>query len=78
MPRLWLFLPLLGFAALAVLLFRGLSLDPTDIPSALVDQPMPAFESTLLGSGQRVTQEEFTGKPRLLNVWGTWCPTCIA
>ena len=78
MPRLWLFLPLLVFAALAVLLFRGLSLDPTDIPSALVDQPMPAFESTLLGSGQRVTQEEFTGKPRLLNVWGTWCPTCIA
>jgi len=41
--RLKLFLPLGIFALLAVLLFRGLSLDPQALPSALIDRPLPAF-----------------------------------
>ena len=42
-PRLKLFLPLFLFALLAILLFRGLFLDPNEMPSALIDRPVPAF-----------------------------------
>jgi cytochrome c biogenesis protein CcmG/thiol:disulfide interchange protein DsbE len=38
-----LFIPLGLFALLAVLLFRGLSLDPQALPSALIDRPLPEF-----------------------------------
>ena len=36
-------IPLLIFTALVLLLWRGLSLDPTALPSVLIDKPMPAF-----------------------------------
>ena len=38
-PRLKLFLPLLLFVGMAAFLFRGLSLDPRAMPSALIDRP---------------------------------------
>ena len=28
--------------------------------------------------GQKITAEQFTGKPILLNFWATWCPPCVA
>ena len=43
-PRVKLFIPLFLFVALALFLFRGLQLDPTELPSALIDRPLPAFE----------------------------------
>ena len=42
-PRLKLFVPLILFGVLALFLFRGLSLDPKELPSALIDQPLPTF-----------------------------------
>ena len=48
-PRLKLFLPLILFAMLAITLFQGLSLDPTEMPSALIDRPLPAFNLPRLG-----------------------------
>ncbi len=44
MNKLIRFIPLVLFIALAVVLYRGLSLNPADVPSALVGQKMPAFE----------------------------------
>jgi membrane-bound metal-dependent hydrolase YbcI (DUF457 family) len=37
----------------ALLLFRGLSLDPQALPSALIDQPLPAFSLPVLGRATR-------------------------
>ena len=48
-PRLKLFLPLILFVAMAAFLFRGLSLDPQALPSALIDQPLPEFSLPVLG-----------------------------
>ncbi len=79
MSRIALFVPLLIFMALAVLLWRGLSLDPTDMPSALIDRPLPEFELPRLAQPeQTISTGDLVGKPFLLNVWATWCITCRA
>lgn len=72
-------LPLLIFAALCVLLYKGLSMDPRLLPSALVDEPVPEFSLPSLTQPERVLgTADLKGKTRLLNVWGTWCPSCYA
>jgi cytochrome c biogenesis protein CcmG/thiol:disulfide interchange protein DsbE len=77
MGRLRLFLPLLVFTVLAVFLWRGLSLDPNYMPSALVDRPLPSFSLPTL-DGREVTADELLGEVALINVWATWCPSCHA
>lgn len=71
------FLPLVLVIALGVVLYRGLSLNPNDMPSALVGKAMPDFSlSTLTDANRTVTKADLTGDIVLLNVWATWCPTC--
>ncbi len=74
--RLKLFLPLILFVVLALFLFRGLQLDPKELPSALIDKPLPEFALTALGSGDPVNRASVTGQPALFNVWATWCVSC--
>jgi len=77
--RLKLFIPLAVFVVLAILLWRGLSLDPNAMPSALLNKPVPQFYlPSLENPDQHFDQEIFKGKASLLNVWATWCPTCYA
>lgn len=77
--RLKLFVPLGAFVLLAGILYLGFSLrDPNLLPSALLDKPFPAFDLPLLGGGARVTESALAGEVRLVNVWATWCPTCLA
>lgn len=80
MNRARLFVPLLAFAMLAVVLYLGFSLrDPHLLPSALLDQQFPSFDLPVLGgTGRRATQADLGGEVRLVNVWATWCPTCLA
>ena len=77
-PRLKLFLPLLIFVVLAGFLYRGLSLDPMALPSALIDKPLPAFTLTALEDGRELSREDVIGEPALFNVWATWCISCRA
>ncbi|MCB1698243.1 MAG: DsbE family thiol:disulfide interchange protein [Pseudomonadales bacterium] len=74
--RLKLFLPLILFAIMAVFLFRGLSLDPQAMPSALIDQPLPEFTLPVLGEDRLLKRDELVGEVALLNVWATWCSSC--
>ncbi len=74
--RLKLFLPLVVFFGLALLLFRGLQLDPRELPSALIDQPFPAFSLPSLASGETLNVEALRGEVALYNIWATWCYTC--
>lgn len=73
---LWVFLPLAGFVALAVLLASGLGRDPQALPSALVGKPVPAFSLPSLLTDETISDAALTGQWQLLNVWATWCPTC--
>jgi cytochrome c biogenesis protein CcmG/thiol:disulfide interchange protein DsbE len=62
--------PLLIFLALIVLLWRGLSLDPLEVPSPLIDKPAPAFSLPRLDDpAQRVTGRDLLGHAR----WSTRC-----
>ena len=73
------FVPLLVFVALGVLLAAGLMMSDTksEIPSPLINKPMPEFELPLLHDpGTRVSSAELIGRPFLLNVWASWCITC--
>jgi cytochrome c biogenesis protein CcmG/thiol:disulfide interchange protein DsbE len=64
---------------LVVLLLVGLRIadKKTQIPSPLIDKPVPAFDLPVLGkAGERMTAESFLGKPYVVNFWGSWCVTC--
>ncbi|WP_439134088.1 DsbE family thiol:disulfide interchange protein [Pseudomaricurvus sp.] len=77
MSRLKLFIPLMIFAVLAAFFWRGLSLDPTAMPSALIDRPMPTFSlPTVNDESLVITQNDLKGEVTLLNVWATWCVSC--
>ena len=79
MKRAILLIPLVLFLVLAGFLYRGLFLDPAELPSALINKPLPAFSLPALDDPSRtLSTEDLKGQPALLNVWATWCPTCKA
>jgi cytochrome c biogenesis protein CcmG, thiol:disulfide interchange protein DsbE len=81
MKRFWLWVPFVLFVAIMAVFARGL-ISPTDraVASAMVGKPMPQI--TLAGAldpAQMVGTQYFKdGKPRLLNVFASWCIPCVA
>jgi cytochrome c biogenesis protein CcmG/thiol:disulfide interchange protein DsbE len=72
-----LLLPLALFLILAGFLFVGLSHDPREIPSPLIDKPAPAFSLNQLHEPQKTLgTPDMKGKVWLLNVWASWCVSC--
>lgn len=77
MNKLIRFLPLILFIALGVVLYRGLFLNPQAMPSAMIGKPLPAFSLTPVKNADVIfTEQDMKGDIVLLNVWGTWCPSC--
>ncbi len=71
--------PLLAFLVLAVFLAAGLRLNPRIVPSPLVGKPAPDFALPQLdGAGQQIRPADFAGEVGVLNVWASWCASCIA
>ena len=77
--RFW--LPLLIFFGFLGLAAYQLS-QPRDerVVSRMIGQELPYFElPAALGDQGTVTSADFAdGQPRLLNIWASWCPPCIA
>lgn len=77
MKRLLLLLPLTVFLIIAVLLYRGLFLDPARLPSALIGKSFPVFRLPALDDPSYVlTTNDIKGRPALVNIWATWCSSC--
>ncbi len=79
--RLGLWLPLLVFAGLFALFVHGLT-NPADsnVPSAFVGNPLPQFDLSAATTDRPglATRAFRTGKPKLLNVFASWCVPCAA
>lgn len=76
--RMMIFLiPFIIFALLMVMFFNRLG-KPTDIVvTTSMNKPLPAFSLPLLSDPNRImTNDNLPKTPFLMNVWGSWCPTC--
>lgn len=80
MPRFVRYLlPLVLFLAMAGLLYRGLSIDPRNVPSPLIGKTAPTFSlAQLEDPSATVSNADFQGQVSLFNVWATWCVSCRA
>jgi len=76
MKRWIMVLPLAGFLLVALFLYRGLYLDPAELPSAMIGKPFPAFALPNVQGDRQLTEADLKGKPALVNVWATWCVSC--
>lgn len=76
--RIWLLLPLAAFLALAALFYFRLGVgDPSRVPSALLNKPVPDFSlPPLEGLGEGLATADLAEGVYLLNVWGSWCGPC--
>ncbi|MBA4767214.1 MAG: DsbE family thiol:disulfide interchange protein [Porphyrobacter sp.] len=80
MRKITLWLPLALFAFFAGLAAYMLTQEKDQfVESAMIGQPLPAFalEPAFDGLPGAATAD-FTGKPKLLNIWASWCLPCIA
>ncbi|WMS88151.1 DsbE family thiol:disulfide interchange protein [Pleionea litopenaei] len=50
--------------------------DKPDVPSMRENKPLPSFSAKKLFSDQTIHSNDIRGQYWLLNVWGSWCPTC--
>jgi len=70
-------LPLGVFIVLVVFLWIGLTLNPREVPSPLINKIAPTFRlPQLQDSAKTIGPEDLRGKVWLLNVWASWCVTC--
>ena len=76
--QIWFLIPLIVFVGFIIMLYLRLG-QPTDIvTNTALERPVPTFELPLLSDTSRMmTNDNLPEQPFLMNIWGSWCPTCI-
>ncbi|MDT8364462.1 MAG: DsbE family thiol:disulfide interchange protein [Nitrosomonas sp.] len=70
-------MPLVIFVIVVIFLAIGLTLNPRQVPSPLVDKPAPVFQLQQLHDNDKVfSSNDNLGKVWMLNVWASWCVAC--
>jgi cytochrome c biogenesis protein CcmG/thiol:disulfide interchange protein DsbE len=69
--------PLIIFIIVSAFLYRGLSLNPREVPSPFINKPAPDFTLQKLDNmSEQFSNKDMLGKVWLLNVWASWCVAC--
>ena len=78
--RLLYLLPVLIFVGVGVGLAVGLTRDPSTLPSALIDKPVPSFDLPPVEGlpGEGLSSADLKGEVSLVNVFASWCVPCRA
>jgi cytochrome c biogenesis protein CcmG/thiol:disulfide interchange protein DsbE len=78
MRRLLFVLPVLLFVALAGYFALALrpGRDSHELPSAMIDKEMPAFDLAALKGDAPLTPATIAGQPALVNFFASWCLPC--
>ncbi|OUU79065.1 MAG: hypothetical protein CBC38_05875 [Gammaproteobacteria bacterium TMED78] len=70
-------IPLIIFFTLVGFFIRGLSLNPSYVPSPLIGKNIPNYElQDLENLENTIRSSDMLGNVSLLNVWATWCIEC--
>jgi cytochrome c biogenesis protein CcmG/thiol:disulfide interchange protein DsbE len=70
-------IPFALFIIMAGFLFKGLFLNPREVPSPLVGKPAPAFSLPRLDQpANTFSPKDMLGQVWLFNVWASWCGAC--
>lgn len=76
--KIWFLIPLIVFFGLVVMLYMRLGDSTTIVTNTALERPVPSFELPLLSDTSRImTNDNLPEQPFLMNIWGSWCPTCI-
>jgi len=70
-------IPVMILGVLAIFFARGLTLNPSYVPSPLIGKEAPGFKlPRLKDPSLTLGSEDMIGRLSLLNVWATWCVGC--
>ncbi|MBI2785131.1 MAG: DsbE family thiol:disulfide interchange protein [Legionella longbeachae] len=74
----WKLIPIVLFVLLTIFLWRGLSLNPHDLPSAQLGKSLPEFTlPQLQNPDSAFSSSQLRDQVVLLNVWASWCAACV-
>ncbi len=75
---LFFLIPAVVFVVIGVFLGLGLTRDPQVLPSALLDEPVPAFDLAAIEGHDKpgLATSDLKGELMLVNIFASWCLPC--
>lgn len=69
--------PLMFFLIIILFFYRGLSLNPQELPSVKLNQAFPKMALSSLNSKEKFDFTVLKNHVSLVNVWASWCDSCL-
>lgn len=74
--KAWKIAVIVGLVVVLGLFWRGLYLNPRELPPVLLGSKAVPFAAQELNTGETITLDQLRGKVVLLNFWASWCTEC--